>query len=73
MAGDGCALRYIKPPAVTLVEVSKLYRPDFLIEIQAIAARKSAVLDRRPVRFMMPVDHRRLRDLRGRRPRATGD
>jgi len=26
-------------PAVTLVEVSKLYGPDFLIEIEAIAAR----------------------------------
>jgi enamine deaminase RidA (YjgF/YER057c/UK114 family) len=26
------------PPAVTLVEVSKLYGPDFLIEIEAIAA-----------------------------------
>ena len=26
-------------PAVTLVEVSKLYGPDFLIEIDAIAAR----------------------------------
>jgi enamine deaminase RidA (YjgF/YER057c/UK114 family) len=25
-------------PAVTLVEVSKLYGPDFLIEIEAIAA-----------------------------------
>jgi len=25
-------------PAVTLVEVSKLYRPDFLIEIEAVAA-----------------------------------
>ena len=31
----------VKPPAapaVTLVEVSKLYGPDFLIEIEAIAA-----------------------------------
>jgi len=26
-------------PAITLVEVSKLYGPDFLIEIDAIAAR----------------------------------
>lgn len=26
-------------PAVTLIEVSKLYGPDFLIEIEAIAAR----------------------------------
>jgi enamine deaminase RidA (YjgF/YER057c/UK114 family) len=26
------------PPAVTLVEVSKLYGPDFMIEIEAIAA-----------------------------------
>jgi enamine deaminase RidA (YjgF/YER057c/UK114 family) len=26
-------------PAVTLVEVSKLYGPDFLIEIEAVAAR----------------------------------
>jgi enamine deaminase RidA (YjgF/YER057c/UK114 family) len=26
-------------PAVTLVEVSKLYGPDFLIEVEAIAAR----------------------------------
>jgi enamine deaminase RidA (YjgF/YER057c/UK114 family) len=25
-------------PAVTLVEVSKLYGPDFLIEIEAVAA-----------------------------------
>jgi enamine deaminase RidA (YjgF/YER057c/UK114 family) len=25
-------------PAVTLVEVSKLYHPDFMIEIEAIAA-----------------------------------
>jgi len=28
----------VAAPAVTLVEVSKLYGPDFLIEIEAIAA-----------------------------------
>jgi len=26
-------------PAITLIEVSKLYGPDFLIEIEAVAAR----------------------------------
>jgi enamine deaminase RidA (YjgF/YER057c/UK114 family) len=26
-------------PAVTLIEVSRLYGPDFLIEIEAVAAR----------------------------------
>ncbi len=29
----------VAAPAITLVEVSKLYGPDFLIEIEAIAAR----------------------------------
>lgn len=31
-------LASVTPPAVTLVEVSKLYGPDFMIEIEAIAA-----------------------------------
>jgi hypothetical protein len=29
-------------PAVTLIEVSKLYAPDFLIEIEAVAAMSTA-------------------------------
>jgi enamine deaminase RidA (YjgF/YER057c/UK114 family) len=32
------AARERAEPAVTLVEVSKLYGPDFMIEIEAIAA-----------------------------------